>query len=59
VAYDKSKNKIEPVWRESSAKFVFLEEIDKKLFWIGKVIFFSGILLSFISGLLEYLKSSN
>ena len=59
VAYDKNKNKIEPVWTESSARHVLLEEIDKRLFWIGKVIFFSGILLSFVSGLLEFLKNLN
>ena len=56
VMYDEKKNKIEPVWTESSAKHVLLEEIEKRLFWIGKCIFFGGILMSFVSGLLEFLK---
>jgi len=59
VMYDKDNNRIEPVWTESSARHLILEEIDKRLFWIGKVIFFGGILLSFVSGLLDFLKRFN
>lgn len=59
VMYDEDKNKIEPIWTESSARHVLHQEIDKKLFWIGKVIFFSGIVISFVSGLLNFLKDNN
>lgn len=56
VMYNEDMNKIEPVWTESSARHVLLQEIDKKLFWIGKVIFFCGIVISLVSGLIEFLE---
>ena len=56
VMYNEEKNKIDPVWTESSARHVLIQEIDKKLFWIGKVIFFCGIVISLISGLFEFLE---
>jgi len=59
VMYDEDKNKIEPVWTESSARHALVEEIDKRLFWIGKVVFFGGILLSFVAGLIEFLREFN
>lgn len=55
IMYDEGKNKIEPSWTESSARIMILKEIDKKLFWIGKIIFFCGIAISIISGLMEFL----
>lgn len=55
ILRDAQQNEIKPIWSEASARRLLKNELDKKLFIIGPVIFFIGISVSFISGLLEFL----
>ena len=55
-AYDVAKNQVGPSWRQSVARGLFQDEIDRKLFRNGSIIFFGGLLIVFISALLSFLE---
>ena len=39
IAYDKDRSEITPRWKNSSARSLFVDEQNKRLFWIGTVVF--------------------
>lgn len=53
-AYDAARNRVGPSWRQSVARRLFQEEIDRKLFRNGSIIFWGGIIISAITGLLGF-----
>jgi hypothetical protein len=55
VALDKDKNKI-GAWEEPFARKILLKEQDKMLFKTGTIIFYIGISIALISGLLGFLN---
>jgi len=55
IAYDKDRSEVMPIWKHSSARSLFVGEQNERLFWIGTVVFFSGLGIAFVSGLLEFL----
>ncbi len=56
VLDDKGKEK-GPRWTISSAENILLEEHRAKTFCFSGIIFFGGILLTFVSGLVEFLRN--
>lgn len=55
VALDKDKNKI-GAWEEPFARKILLKEQDKALFKAGTIIFYIGILIALVSGVLGFLN---
>lgn len=56
VAEDENRNMIEPAWEEPSARTLFHKKLDLILFRLGAVIFFLGIGVALVSGILGFLK---
>jgi uncharacterized BrkB/YihY/UPF0761 family membrane protein len=57
ILRDAQQNEINPSWSEANARNSLENELNRKLFTIGTIIFFTGISVSFVSGLLEFLKN--
>jgi hypothetical protein len=57
IAYDLFGNVVEPKWRESLARQILLEEQSRSIFKRGETIFFIGIIIAFVSGLLKFPKN--
>ena len=54
IAFDKDNAEIKPRWKESAARSLFVDEEDKKIFWIGTVVFFNGLGIAFVSRLIDF-----
>ncbi len=55
TALDKDKNEI-GVWEEPFAREILLKEQDKMLFKAGTILFYIGVSIAFVSGLLDFLN---
>ncbi len=56
ILLDANKNEIKPRWSEAEARNLLGDELNRKLFRLGTIVFFVGIAISFTSGLLQFLK---
>jgi len=56
VALDSTKNELKPRWKVWAAMFLFRDELEVKVFQTGWYLFISGILIAFVSGLIEFLR---
>ena len=59
ILRDNKQNEIIPRWSEAEARIMLENELNRKLFISGTIIFFIGIILSFLSGLFEFLKDKS
>ncbi|MBM4465165.1 MAG: hypothetical protein FJ014_06400 [Chloroflexi bacterium] len=55
IAYSAGKQEIDPRWRYSQAQQVMNAELDKQVFWGGTIVFYLGIVITLISGVVELL----
>jgi len=56
IPCDKDLAELIPRWHESSARAVLKSRIDRKLFRVGAIIFWSGIVISAVSGIIGLLE---
>lgn len=55
IAFGEDHKEIGSRWKISSARSLLVVEKNKRVFWIGATVFWVGILISSVSGLLEFL----
>lgn len=54
IAYDATQNEQQGErWRYSAAKTLLTEAYERKVFWLGAVVFFIGIAIAFVAGLVQ------
>ena len=59
ILRDAQQNEISPRWSEANARGMLENELNRKLFITGTIIFFIGISVSFFSGFLGFLKDKS
>lgn len=52
MAFDENKNEIKPAWEASIARSIFEKELDLLIFKLGAYIFYLGIAVTLVSGIL-------
>lgn len=54
VAYDASGKEIPSRWTAKTVRDIFTKELEKRFFWFSGAIFFLGIAISLVTGLIEF-----
>ncbi|MGH7871598.1 MAG: hypothetical protein ACREQO_05200 [Candidatus Binatia bacterium] len=56
IARDNDENEVGGKWTYSEARKVLIASRDKRLFWIGTLVFFAGMAITVTTGWLEFIR---
>ena len=59
IGFDSNTKEIGTRWEESLARSLLIKELNNKRFWMGTVVFYIGLGLTVVSGLLEFLTKKS
>lgn len=57
IPYDANRNELPPRWTVSAAQKTLRQGAERRAFVVGAIVFFAGVTLSTVSGLIEFLTN--